>query len=314
MTRLAKWPRLFVRWAKLLVGRSYYHQPQPVGRAFRAGELAGYFNDLTGKTCWSGLTDEEGVPINLLADGRKVYFATKLVQKALGHWDRWLLTHDEEDRLAFLSLAVWLLEHQDARGGWPVWDELGLKALSPYSAMTQGECISAFVRAWKITGDMEFVKAARRAAELMLTEVEKGGTSVREGDALFLEEVPTAPRSTVLNGWIFAVFGLYDLWFASGESWVQESLQRSIETLKASLLEYDAGYWSFYDRLHHLASPFYHDLHIHQLAALSMVDSAFQEWRERWIAYQKVWRNRVRAFVGKAWQKLRKPGEVVVIK
>lgn len=116
MMRSVRWSWLLLRWAKVLSGRSYYHQPQRLGMLFRPGELAGYFNDLTTKTSWSGLVDDQGIPVNILADGRRVYFAKTIAQKALGHWDKWLLTHNAADREAFLVLCRWLLAWQDARG------------------------------------------------------------------------------------------------------------------------------------------------------------------------------------------------------
>jgi len=68
------WPRLFARWARVLAGHSYYHQYQYLGKAFLPGELSGYYNDLTAKIRWTGCTDDEGVPVNVLVDGRRVYF------------------------------------------------------------------------------------------------------------------------------------------------------------------------------------------------------------------------------------------------
>jgi hypothetical protein len=106
MMRLAKWPRLFLRWARVLAGQSYYHQPQCLGKAFRPEELAGYFNDLTAKARWAGHTDEGGIPVNILADGRRVYLATTVVQKALGHWDKWLLTRNDGIGKSSLSFAA----------------------------------------------------------------------------------------------------------------------------------------------------------------------------------------------------------------
>ncbi|MGB9662817.1 MAG: hypothetical protein ACPL5F_12535, partial [Moorellaceae bacterium] len=66
----------------------------------------------------------------------------------------------------------------------------------------------------------------------------------------------------------------------------------------------------------HLASPFYHDLHIHQLTALAMIDddTLIPEFRDRWMRYQQVWRNRVRAIGVKVLQKLREPEEAVIIR
>lgn len=300
----------------MLAGRSYYHQPQHVGKVFHPRELAGYFNALTTKTHWVGPVDEEGIPINVLADGRKVRFVTTVVQKALGHWDEWLLTRGGTDKEEFLKLCRWLLVHQDEHGGWPVWADLGLSLLSPYSAMIQGECISAFVRAWKLTGDSAFVEGATRAFRLMTKPVESRGPAIIEGQSLFLEEAPASPRTSILNGWIFALFGLYDYWLATKDQNAYHLFNLSFNTLKHHLHEYDAGYWSYYDVRGHLASPFYHDLHIHQLTALAMInnDGSIVEFRDRWVRYQKSWMNRTRALFVKAIQKTREPGEVVIIR
>lgn len=316
MMRSVRWSRLLLRWAKVLSGRSYYHQPQRLGMLFRPGELAGYFNDLTTKTSWSGLVDDQGIPVNILADGRRVYFAKTIAQKALGHWDKWLLTHNAADREAFLMLCRWLLAWQDARGGWPVLSELGLSAQSPYSAMTQGECISAFVRAWMLTEDRGFADGARKAFNILRTPVDEGGPAVFEGKCLFLEEIPSVPRSSILNGWIFALFGLYDFSLTFDDETARNLLELSLDTLKEHLQDYDTGYWSRYDRLGNLASPFYHDLHIHQLTALSMIhhDPIFVQFRDRFTRYRQSLMKRSKALGIKALQKLRKPAEVIVIK
>jgi hypothetical protein len=304
-----------VRWAKVLAGKSYYHQPQQLGKAFRPGKMAGYFNDLTAKTHWAGHTDKEGIPINVLVDGHRIYFATTIVQKALGHWDKWLLTRNDTDREVFLKLCRWLLARQDEHGGWPILSELGLSRSSPYSAMTQGECISAFVRAWKLTDGPEFAEGAKRALELMCRPIEHGGPMIVDHKDLFLEEMPANPRSSILNGWIFAIIGLYDFWLAFEDENAHDLFGLSLVTLKSHLQEYDVGYWSCYDINSHLASPFYHDLHIHQLTALAMIDDNpyFREFRDRWIGYQRVRKNRVKSLVAKGIQKLREPGEVVMI-
>lgn len=316
MKRIVFGLRLILRWSRVVLGRSYFHKPQGLGNAFEPGELAGYFNDLTAKTQWTGEIDNEGIPVNILVNGRKIYFATTIVQKALGHWDCWLLGEDDSHKEEFLRLCRWLLVQQDKNGGWPVWSTLGLSTASPYSAMTQGECISAFVRAWKLTGDSEFVKGARKALELLCRPIEDGGPAIYDGENLFLEETPEIPRSSILNGWIFTLFGLYDFWLAFGDKDVWDVFIRSLSTLKRHLSVYDCGYWSCYDWRGHLASPFYHNLHISQLTALFMIDEdpVIAKQRDQWVEYRNRWSNRTKAFIIKALQKLREPGEAVICK
>ena len=316
MTMSIRKMKLLLRWIRILTGRSYYHQPQRLGKAFKPGSLAGYFNDLTAKTQWTGETDNEGIPLCILADKRKVYFATTIVQKALGHWDLWLLGQGDFHREEFLKLCYWLLDRQDDQGGWPLWTTMNLPFASPYSAMTQGECISAFARAWKLTGKADFKTGALRALELMQKPIEEGGTAVFEETELFLEEMPSVPRSSILNGWVFALFGLYDFWLAFDNTNALDLFRQSVSTLKRHLQEYDTGYWSRYDVQGRLASSFYHDLHIHQLDALAMVDNdhILVEVRNRWVQYYQRRSNRMRAFLVKAKQKLREPGEAVIVR
>lgn len=316
MKSLHLWVRYMFRWIRALMGRSYYHQPQSLGKAFRPDELAGYFNDFTAKTDWTGEVDEQGLPVCVLADGTRVRFVTTIVQKAIGHWDKWLLAQSELDKDEFLKICWWLVAIQDDQGGWPVWSDLGLSLPSPYSAMTQGECISAFVRAWKLTDDEQFVKAAQRALELLIRPLDIGGPAVVESGELYLEEMPSYPRSSILNGWIYALFGIRDFWLAFDDSRAWSLFNRSLDTLKHHLSDFDAGFWSFYDTSGRMASLYYHNTHINQLKALIMVDASpeFVALRDTWITYQRNRSNRARALWTKALQKLRNPGEVVVVR
>jgi len=314
--KIVQWVRLGVKWFNMLRGKSYYHLPQGVGKKFHPGELLGYFNDLTLKCQWRGNTDDEGVPVNMLQDGRKVYFVTTVVQKALGHWDKWLLSDSEKERNEFFKLCQWLLDRQDEKGGWPVWDALGVSCVSPYSAMTQGECVSAFVRAWRLSNDIDFIEGAKVAFQLMCAPVEEGGTAIYEGSEVIFEEEPEHNRSAILNGWMFALFGAYDFWLALKDKKAKEIFQQSLRSLKRNLWRYDCGYWSYYDVKGHLASPFYHDLHISQLSALLMVekDAIIDGYRRRWALYRKNRFNLIRAFMIKALQKLQEPEEATVVK
>ena len=110
----------------------------------------------------------------------------------------------------------------------------------------------------------------------------------------------------VLNGWIFALFGLYDLTLMCEEDKYKQTLQSTLATLKKHLSDFDLGYWSKYDMGKMITSPFYHKLHIAQLKALVMIDddAVFPEMLAKFERYQNSWWNRQRAFIKKAWQKV----------
>lgn len=213
-------------------------------------------------------------------------------------------------------MSYWLVEKQDNEGGWEIGSLLGGKCISKYSAMVQGEAISLLVRAWLNTNDVVFRSAAEKALCLLIKPIENGGVCYILNSDIFLEEAPVFPRNTILNGWIFAMIGLYDYYLAFNDVKVKDLFMKMLLTLKKHLSDYDAGFWSYYDIRKHISSPFYHSLHIAQLKALNMIepDEVFEYYINKWSNYQKSLFKRCRALSLKIYQKLREPQEVVIIK
>ncbi len=307
----------FFRWGAMLLGRSYWHVPQGLGKAFYPGKLAGYFNDLTAKVHWSGPADKQSVPLNKIG-GKQVYFATTIFQKALGHWDVWLLSRCEDgySQQQFLNLAQWALNNQDNQGGWPLWPLLGLQYPSPYSAMTQGEGISVLVRAYALTGNTLYLDGARKALSPLQKEVSNGGVCSVVCEGIILEEVPSEAHRGILNGWIFALFGFYDFLLVEEDNMVRKLLEQTLNALVAHLPLYNAGYWSYYDLSGNLASPFYHRLHIAQLQALTLAfpdyAAEFQRWEKIFTQQLSNPLGKARAIAVKGVQKLRSFSEEVL--
>ena len=142
---------------------------------------------------------------------------------------------------------------------------------SPYSCISQGEGISLLVRAFSVTGEGSYLNSARQALGPLLTPVEEEGHPPACTRGLGSRRVPTLRTgNTVLNGWIFGLFGLYDFLLVEESQEIQETLEANLNALVAYLPQYDAGFWSLYDASGALASPFYHRLHIAQLRALEL--------------------------------------------
>ncbi len=310
---------LALRWARMLGGKSYWHLKQDVGKHFVPGELLGYYNDLSGKTQWEGPVDTEGLPLTSISGGEPFYFSTTLIQKALGHWDNWLGSkrQDTKHYEAFLKLADWALNDQDEHGGWKNPPSLREpRYASPYSAITQGEGVSMLVRAFSVSEGEAYLKGAQRALTTLLRSVEEKGTRRWVPEGLVLEEYPLQPPNTVLNGWIFGLYGLYDYLLVERSREIQEALEDGLSALIAYLPRYDAGFWSFYDTSGNLASPFYHRLHIAQLKALELTFPqhavALRQARTTFERQSVSRRNLTRAVLLKTYQKLRHPQEVVL--
>ncbi|WP_170928415.1 D-glucuronyl C5-epimerase family protein [Deinococcus hopiensis] len=304
----------------IALGKSYWHMPQGLGKQFEPGKLLGYFNDMTAKTIWLGKTDKNGFPL-VRVGGREVLFPTTLFQKALGHWDCSLNAEIEEvsrmgHRTDFLKVAEWAVSQQDTEGGWSVWSLVNLPSASPYSAMTQGEGISLLVRAYSLTGEEKFMVAARRALQPLLKDVSQGGVSREVNGKIILEELPAKEAKAVFNGWVFAIFGLYDLLLVGKDKMVDERLQITLKTLVNSLKDYNSGFWSYYDLSHNISSPFYHELHIAQLKALEITfldhSAAFSVVRKEFERQLSNPIDKALSVIIKIGQKISKPTKEVV--
>ena len=170
--------------------------------------------------------------------------------------------------------------------------------------MVQGEGASLLIRAYKESDDSKYLIAAKKAIRLMLIPEEDGGTALyKDNDVLFQE---FAYQSTILNGWIFAIFGLYDYVKISGDLDIQQILGKTIHSIAVNLYRFDNGYWSMYNMDGMITSPFYHNLHIAQLEVLYDLFGVeeFKVYHDRWKGYNEKKSNKARAFVVKAFQKL----------
>ena len=291
--------------AKTLAGVNYHRYPQVVGKGLVPNALEGYFNDLTLKTLWTGPVDDDGI-IMLTADSStQFYFPISVFQKGLGHWDRWLLggKRTEAEREKFLAHADWAVRHQQANGGWICWREIQRDTASEYSAMAQGQGISLLARAYSVSGDDRYARAAEQAY-LMLADVDSAVAVSRSADGgVVLEEYPGSSLPGVLNGWLFAIWGVNDYAILTGTSDARAFLHTCLASIAKKLPLYDAKFWSYYDQAAHFASPFYHSLHVHQLDAFTCsfpeFGMVFGQYRDVFREQQNHILNRARAIMVK---------------
>ncbi len=315
-SRLEVYRRLLRHWRDMTAGKSYWHVPQLEGSQFVPGVIAGYFNDLRGKAAWTGPVDPSGVPL-VHVNGALQYLSTTSFQKGLGHWDLWLQSKrsDIAQFSAFEQIAQWALRTRDERAGWRV-PSGDASSISLYSAMSQGEGISLLCRAYSVTHCEEYIAAAYDAAQLLLAPVAAGGVARYEREGIILEETPLRHPRTILNGWIFALYGLYDISLILTEDSFQSALSKTLLSLSSMLPVFDAGFWSWYDSAGNLASPFYHRLHIAQLRALQNTfpehSECFRQVADRFEMQSKKRTDRVRAIATKGYQKLRHPPPLVI--
>jgi heparosan-N-sulfate-glucuronate 5-epimerase len=137
--------------------------------------------------------------------------------------------------------------------------------------------------------------------------IQRGGWSVvadtEYGPAL--EEAPSHPMSLILNGWIYALWGLRDVAVGLRHREADEMLGASSECLLRMLPHYDTGWWTRYSLYPHLlpdlAKPFYHRLHVWQAEVMHRLtgNEGFGAAAARWRRYDRA-ASRVRLIAQKA--------------
>ncbi len=259
--------------------------------------------------------DDDGVPViptYIDVEPRQMhYYPIAIGQYALAIFHSWLRSSRDEDRRRFLQLADWFVEHQAEDGCWIAPNEVPTYRLHPPwpSAMAQGRVLSVLTRAWQCTSDAKYIASARRGLAAFSVPIEQGGiVDAYDGLATY-EEYPAQPAPHVLNGMIFALFGLWDMIRArADDARIAEIFERGVATVEALLPLYDTGWWSLYD-LYHLEVPtprnpataHYHDIHIKQLRVMHAITGRepFARFASRWAAYEEGWAGRLRAYAGK---------------
>ncbi|MHB8632532.1 MAG: D-glucuronyl C5-epimerase family protein [Thermoplasmatota archaeon] len=311
-SRLAYWRRLTDNY--ILRRRShlaFWHEVPETNPHAPVDSLGGYFMSFADKADYAGPFDARGVP--LLDYGGKIgpqYNPIAIAQYGLAQWNAQLNGREgSEERL--LRQADWLVDHLEPNErGYDVWMhhfdwEYASGLRSPwYSGLAQGQGVSCLLRAHKATGDMRYRAAATRAFRAMVTDVTKGGVLEREGGGVWIEEYLTRPASHIVNGFMWALWGVWDMTLVK-EPGARQLWNAGVSTLAGDLPRFDTGYWSLYDlypaRGRCVASPFYHRLHIVQLDVMHRLtgDGTFAQVRDRWRVYQERAWNRRRALAAK---------------
>jgi heparosan-N-sulfate-glucuronate 5-epimerase len=205
------------------------------------------------------------------------------------------------DRTALNIQANWLVAHQDATGRWLYKFPFGGQPVPWVSAMAEGVAISALIRANASRPDPRYLRAVAKARSTFVHDWSLGGVGSwqRVGTKRYLvyEEYMTPYSPHTLNGWMFAMAGLYEAWKYLGDSQAKaafDSTDRGVRALKVLLPYYDTGRWSTYNLTRMdakvngaRASRAYHEIHILQLHWFAKVtgDAFFEAYAKRFQGY-----------------------------
>jgi heparosan-N-sulfate-glucuronate 5-epimerase len=318
--RLHYYRRIFN--AYLLPGQShltFWHETPQLNPAASVTELGEYYMLFSEKADYRGMYDSSGIPM-LDYHGRigPQYNPIAIAQWGLGNYNLYRRTQEGERKKKFLMAGDWLCSRleQNRFGLW-VWNhhfdwEYRTPLQAPwYSGLAQGQGISLLVRAYHETENRTYLDAAQRAFAAFSKSTDEGGIAFKDQlGGLWLEEYIVSPPTHILNGFIWAAWGVYDYFLASQDTSARGLFEAAVRTLRDNLDRYDIGFWSLYEqsgtRLPMVASAFYHRLHIVQLGVMHRLtgDEIFARYAERWAGYALRRGNRARALCYKCAFKL----------
>lgn len=275
------------------------HITLPLGTVSLSPELGSYYIDMRPAkihyqpNIWAGDFDINGVP-RIGFDGMLGYFPINIAQYGFMLHAEWIETGNIETLQLMKSCLKVLEEIKTENNDHCVWwhnetnHRYNIKP--PWaSAMAQGELISFYLRMYQVTKDEGLLTTAKRTYEFMKVPVNEGGVrQIDNNGYVWLEEYPSEPPSFVLNGFIYAILGIYDLFRVTGSREIEEDLKSLLNTVKKHVHKFDAGYWSYYDLQKKELVRYYYqkNVHVPQLKVLHELtnDPIFLDYAKKWGA------------------------------
>lgn len=223
---------------------------------------------------------KEGIPVYYLNGKYPVFFHITTLNYALGLLERF---YDGEDvRKDILIIFDWLIENQHDDGSWryefPLESKHVLSDNKP-SGMTQGLAVSFILRVMQggfVPYENKYDVILKKATSFMLSNC-----IVDKHYHVELIEEFYNPGDGILNGYIFALLGLYDYSkYISNFTY----FNKHINNLITILPKYNFLTWTKYDSKGTISSRFYHQLHIDMMHVLYKItrDSIFLKYKNIW--------------------------------
>ena len=199
----------------------------------------------------------------------------------------------------FLNSADWLVENASAKQGgkyslWEYdfpWMFYGGIAPPYASALAQAEGAELLAKAYAVTNEEKYLQAAQKAVAAFLVDYDEGGVASLEddGDSIFLQLVakPGFKKTYVLNGHTGALLHLWEYYNITNDKVAKDVFDKGMKYLKNNLRQFDAGNWSYYDRMGTLAKESYHKGHIKQLNYLYDItnEPVLEEYGYKFLLY-----------------------------
>lgn len=301
MKKIHYWNRIFQAY---IIGRtshvSFWRGEPKINPNAVIGSLGPYYMLFDKKAEYEGHHDDNGIP--MLHYQGKIglnYNPIAIAQWGLGNYNKWCELNEQKYYDNFIKSADWLASNLEKNiYGLEVWMhhfdfEYRDTLKSPwYSGLAQGQGISLLLRALNETKNQKYSKACQAAFQSFLTPTHEGGVNYLDSKGNnWIEEYIVHPPTHILNGFIWALWGIYEYANYYKDEVAVKLFNDYTNTLIKELDSYDIGYWSLYEHsgtnLKMIASSFYHKLHIVQLRVMFNLtnEETFNFFANKWNNY-----------------------------
>lgn len=249
------------------------------------------------------LTDEKGIILfeyNGIRYYHPVYLGLRVIELLNGYYQTKNATYLLRAKL-FTDKLIEIGQEIDEALYFPYpfnWTHGTDKYFYPwYSGMAQGRILSVFSRLYFLTGEKKYLNFAQKVFKsFQIIYPEESGwkndfiwtVMIDRSGYFWIEQYPAYWPSHVLNGFIAAIFGLYDYYQVSKNDSCRQILQASMTTVQHHMHEYrNPGDVSYYCLKYKELFQSYHKTHIEQFQELykitnewtfkAMADSLYQD-------------------------------------
>ena len=316
MKKLQYWHRIFKAYLLPTTSQlSFWHGTPEINPIPDYENPKPYYMKFHYKANYEGSFDDHSIPLlDYHGNIGLQYNPIAIAQYGLGNYNLFIDTSDETRLHNFINVADWLVNNLKKNSfNIPVWNhhfdfEYRDTLKSPwYSGLAQGLGISVLLRAYKETNNIKYLDTYYEAWKSMTTLVDEGGViHIDKNQNHWIEEYIVKPPTHILNGFIWALWGVYDSWKILNNNNAKDLFKKCCVTIEKNLEKYDNGFWSLYEqanvKLPMIASPFYHKLHIVQLKILSNLSgiNKFTDMANKWEFYSQSNINKIRAVINKS--------------
>ena len=292
---------------------TYWHTITKCNISQKPATLDKYYLDFSSKANYPGEIDEDGIPLYSYFDEPPIKHPIVIAQYAFGLFEVLQSSgfKDESRKKVFRKQVEWFLRNKEEYLGGYVWrvnyliPEYNLN--EPWiSALAQGEAISVLTRAAKLFDDIDCLETAEKALIPFEYDVKNGGLVAYFKNVPLYEEYPSPSKTVaVLNGFMFSLFGLYDLYLLNKNEKAKKLFDDGINSLLKLVDFYDFKYWVRYYLFDYpkkyAASLTYLLLMIEQLKVMYLLtgEKKFNDTSKKWESYAASKTHRTRALLRK---------------